>query len=570
MKAAFLLFALLSCSQFSSNPEKLAGHSELYSSPDSDDAVSLSKSERRLVIVTTNDLRGQIEARQETAKDKHSPEQARISVGGAEVFARYLTVLRKKYPKEVILLDAGNSLAGSLVSRISSAKAILDFFTKLNYDAVTFSASDLAAGPNLKKPVTPESWMPELIDSAKAPVIVSNLISLKTTQPADWGGMTPQLLKDVNGIKVGIVGLLADDLPSKLDTNVLNGYYVEPAIQSFLKQARSLRLKGADVIIVLMHGGISCGIERSREKGLPLSKVNFDPMDPTICDTGGSLAQFLNAIPAGSADLVVTGGGPGKIANVINGTPVLQAFGQGSSFARIDLVWSTKDKMLVTNKLRIHQPIRLCHRFFKKSDDCYTEDETIDHRELLPARYLGEDIFPDAKTAAWLEFWREQVASDLEPLIEIPATSTLNENLTQAMMTATETQAVVNDETSSLLNLPLGVSTWRDVLKSKAAHQRLVTVKMTIEQLRILKDHFSELRWHDRLNEEQFSHLEEITLVVPEKIWQKKLHPYAKEQSISTQGFLSPLIVADSLISWEQDSVGVQASGRSPALPHNQ
>ncbi|MFN9111730.1 MAG: hypothetical protein ACK5XN_16830, partial [Bacteroidota bacterium] len=98
MKAAFLLFALLSCSQFSSNPEKLAGHSELYSSPDSDDAVSISKSERRLVIVTTNDLRGQIEARQETAKDQHSPEQVRISVGGAEVFARYLTILREKYP----------------------------------------------------------------------------------------------------------------------------------------------------------------------------------------------------------------------------------------------------------------------------------------------------------------------------------------------------------------------------------------------------------------------------------------------------------------------------------------
>ncbi len=570
MKAALFLLALLSCSQFRSSPEKLAGHSELYSSPDSDDAVSLSKSERRLVIVTTNDLRGQIEARQETAKDKHSPEQARISVGGAEVFARYLTILREKYPKEVLLLDAGNSLSGSLVSRISSAKAILDFFTKLNYDAVTFSASDLAAGPNLKKPVAPESWMPELIESAKAPVLVSNLISLKTTQPVDWGGTLPQLLKDVNGVKVGIIGLLADDLPNKLDANVLNGYYVEPAIQSFLKQARSLRLKGADVIIVLIHGGMSCGLERSREKGLPLSKVNFDPMDPTICDTEGSLAQFLNAIPAGSADLVVTGGSTSKIANVVNGTPVLQAFGQGSSFARIDLVWSTRDKMLVTNKLRIHQPIRLCHRFFKKTDDCYTEDESIDHRELAPARFLGEDIFPDAKTAAWLEFWREQVESHLEPLIENPSTTTLNEKLSEALMSATEAQVAVTDDSRSILKLPLGISTWRDLLKDKAAHQRLVTVKMSVEQLRLLKDHFSELNWHDRLSEEQFSHLEEITLVTPEKIWQKKLHPYAKEQSIATQGSLSPLIVADTLISWQHDTVGVQASGRSPALPHNQ
>lgn len=570
MKVALILLALLSCSQFRNNPEKLMGHLELYSAPKDDDAVSLSKSERRLVIVTTNDLRGQIEARQETAKDKHSPEQARISIGGAEVFARYLKILREKYPKEVLLLDAGNSLAGSLVSRISSAKAILDFFTKLNYDAITFSDSDLAAGPNLKKSVSPDSWMPELIESTKAPVVVSNLISLKTTQPVDWGGTRPQLLKEVNGVQVGIIGLLADDLPSKLDANALNGYYVEPAIQSFLKQARSLRLKGADVVIVLMHGGLRCGLERAKEKGLPLSKVNFDPMDPTICDTEGSLSQFLNAIPAGSADLVVTGGGPGKIANVINGTPVLQAFGQGSSFARIDLVWSTRDKMLVTNKLRVHQPIRLCHRFFKKTDDCYTEDESIDHRELAPARFLGEDIFPDPKTAAWLEFWREQVVSQLEPLIENPTASHLNKKIYEALMAATAAQVVVTDEAQQILKLPLGTNTWRDLLKSKAAQERLVTVKLNSEQLRLLRDHFSELRWHDRFSQADSTALDEFTLVVPEKIWQKKLQPYAKEQSIPSQGVLSNLIVADSLISWQQDSVGLRASGRSPALPRNQ
>jgi 2',3'-cyclic-nucleotide 2'-phosphodiesterase (5'-nucleotidase family) len=293
-------------------------------------------------------------------------------------------------------------------------------------------------------------------------------------------------------------------------------------------------------------------------------------MDATICDTEGSLAHFMNAIPAGSADLIVTGGGPGKIANVINGTPVLQAFGQGSSFARIDLVWSTKDKMLVTNKLRIHQPIRVCHRFFKKTDDCYTEDESIDHRELVPARFLGEQIFPDTKTAAWLEFWRKQVASQIEPLIESPSKATLNEKLTQALMSATEAQVVVTDEAGLLLNLPLGTSTWRDVFKSKAAHQRLITVKISANQMRLLKDHFSELTWHDRLKEKPFSDLTEITLLTLEKIWQDKIHPYTKEQSISTQGFLSPLIVADSLISWQQDTVGVQASGRSPALPRNQ
>ena len=128
MKLLFIVLLVAGCSFGNKNNEKSDGHHHLYSAPEKDEAGKLKTTERRLIIVSTNDLKGQLEAQQENTQDKHSPERTLISVGGAEIMARYMEILRAQYPSQVVLVDAGNALSGTLVSRSSGAKALIEMF----------------------------------------------------------------------------------------------------------------------------------------------------------------------------------------------------------------------------------------------------------------------------------------------------------------------------------------------------------------------------------------------------------------------------------------------------------
>lgn len=563
MKFLILVLLVVGCSFGKKSNEKADGHHQLYSSPSEDDVTKLATTERRLIIVSTNDLKGQLEAQQESAQDKHSPEKTLVSVGGAEIMARYLEILRSQYPSQVVLVDAGNALSGTLVSRSSGAKALVEMFGRLKYDALSLSSQDLAAGPTMKAPLSPSGWMPHLFKDQA--VVLSNLLDLKTSKPVEWGKSTPQLLKEINEVKVGFIGLLPDDLPAKLDASVLNGLYVEPAMQAFLKQSRSLRLKGAEVIVLVMHGGIKCGVERAQDKGLPLAKVNFDPRDPKICDNDGALMRFVNELPPGSVDAVITGGGPGKVANFVNGVPVIQAFGQGTSFARVDLVWDVEKKALNSEKTKIHQPTRLCHRFFKETEDCFTEDSSIDHRQLVPARYLEKSIFPDPATAEWIKFWRDIMVTEGRPLMENDRVVDLKQEVAEAILQASSVDVAIVGGESWKLKLPQGITTWRDLYAQPSSRESIRLSTVTYAQLTELREKLQNAWWATKISWDELAKQESITLAVSSELWENQVIKNA-----SFDHTRAPYVVADTLVSWERDTVNVRASGRSPALPHTQ
>jgi|GEM_PF-6959959 len=565
MKYLLISLLALGCSFGKKNNEKSEGHHRLYSSPREDDLSKLATTERRLILISTNDLKGQLEAQQERSEDTHSPEKTLISVGGADIMARYMEILRAQYPEQVLLVDAGNALSGTLVSRSSGAKALVEMFARLKYDAVALSANDLAAGPSMKASLSPTGWMPSLFKTQKTPVLLSNLLDLKTTRPVDWGKTTPQLLKEINDVKVGFIGLLPDDLPAKLDASVLNGLYVEPAMQAFLKQSRSLRLKGAEVIVLVMHGGVKCGVERAQSKNLPLAKVNFDPREPKVCDNDGALAKFVNELPSGSVDAVITGGGPGKVANFINGIPVMQAFGQGTSFARVDLVWDIEKKALNAEKTMVHQPVRLCHRFFKETEDCFTEDNSVDHRQLVPARYLDKGIFPDPATAEWLQFWRDMMVSEVRPLMQNDEPQVLGQDVADAVLATSAVDVAVVGGRDWQLTLPRGITTWRDLYAQAAARESIRLVTVTGAELGMLRENLAQVWWANQLPWETLMTKESVTLAVSGLLWQKQM----RKLSTWTHS-RAPFVVADTIVSWERDTVNVRASGRSPALPHTQ
>jgi 2',3'-cyclic-nucleotide 2'-phosphodiesterase (5'-nucleotidase family) len=562
MRFYFIFVLLVGCSLFKRiNNESATGHFQLYSSPEKIKVDKLDAHVSRLVVVATNDWAGNLEAQQVTAHDQFSPERTLLSVGGVEAFARYLEILREKFQGQVLLVDAGNSLAGSLIARNTNGRAVVEAFSLLKYDAIGLASADFAAGPELRSPISPMQWMPKLFERSKTPVIISNLINLKKATPVEWGNTTPQLIKSINGVKVGFISLLPDDLPKKLDASVLNGLYIEPGQLSFLRQLRSLRLKGAEVIVLIKHGGISCGEVKAREKNLPLAKVNFDPRDPNVCDKTDPFVSFLEGLPAGSVDLVLTGGAKGKVANFINDIPVVQAIGGGKSFSRVELFWDKKAKLVLRERTLIHQPTVVCHRFFKATEDCFEADPSVDHRNLVPARFLGETIFSDSLTAVLMNEWRQNSA---EPLIENFHPHNLGQEIADSLLATTELDVALIGSQGWKLMLPKGTLSYLDLYRQKAAREKIFKLTLSGFELQSLRAHIDERGWfasHTPL--EDLSTRESISVGMNEKLWyrlQRDLFPGKTAE-------LQSLIIADTLVTWKQDSVQTLASGRSPALP---
>jgi hypothetical protein len=116
---------------------------------------------------------------------------------------------------------------------------LMDAMKLLGTDAVGLSARDLRFGI---------AWLRGQIKRTGLPVLCANLYDKSTKKPA----LQPYLIKTVNGIKVGIFGLMSDksDIGPARDSI----YVVEPTTPARMAIAE-MRRKGATVIVLLSQLG---------------------------------------------------------------------------------------------------------------------------------------------------------------------------------------------------------------------------------------------------------------------------------------------------------------------------
>lgn len=381
------------------------GHEELYSEPDRE-IDDLKPGQKRIVITATNDIGGSLGTRALKIKDRHNKDALHIEVGGVDFLSSYLKILRQKY-KSVLLVDSGDILP----PEVEDYPAVQEFYSAMKYDALVPGLSDLsmrsASGVNPVK---------QFSENSSVPVLASNLYELKTAMGIDWKGTSAYQLREIDGVKVGIIGILPDDITTLTPFNNRVGLYVESMLQSTLHQARRLRSLGAQVIVVLTHQGLDCGNAIAESSKLPLSKVNFEPAKDGVCDLRSPLGAYLQRLPARLVDVVVAGRNHRKVANLINGVAVISSFEAGKSFSYAEVI--VDEKTGRPEETVIHQPVMVCREFFKETNDCYTEDPSVNHRERIPARFLGVQVDRDEEVRTKFKKFFDDVSVGRLPVYE--------------------------------------------------------------------------------------------------------------------------------------------------------
>ena len=165
-----------------------------------------------------------------------------IEVGGMARVASEIKTLKQK-SKNTLVLHAGDAMSGTLYFTLFKGQADVALMNEIGFDAFTLGNHEFDEG---------NSVLSDFINKANFPVISSNVDTLKSSTL--YGKWKPYIIKEIDGQKVGIIGL---ETAQKTSTSSRPGKDVSFYDEIFRTQkyANELMLMGVDKIILLSHFG---------------------------------------------------------------------------------------------------------------------------------------------------------------------------------------------------------------------------------------------------------------------------------------------------------------------------
>ncbi len=332
-----------------------------------------------LVIVGTNDFHGYLRPVESDFGGSKAIQ------GGAEWFAGYVDILRRKFGDHLVMLDAGDMYQGTLESNLFHGESVEKYYNTLPYAALAIGNHEFDYGA-LRKGAKDRLGILKLrMAESTHPFVAANIFVKKTGKVWKEKNLTPTVMITAGGHRVGIIGLTtvntpATTLPQNVETLEFRDF--GPVV---LAQAKKLRAAGAELVLITTHEG--------------------DGNHPD-----DAVTKLLNDVPPGTVDAIVSGHTHTESHRMVNGTPVIQSKTQGKYFGRIDLYVSKLTGKVEQNLTRIHPMHAVCGTWFHDEESCDPKPAhdavTAGKRkleDLLPLRtpqYEGEEVKPSAAVHA--------------------------------------------------------------------------------------------------------------------------------------------------------------------------
>jgi 2',3'-cyclic-nucleotide 2'-phosphodiesterase (5'-nucleotidase family) len=226
---------------------------------------------KKLYIVYTNDLRGEIGRQKATFLNPEFPPQ----LGGGASTATLVKRMRAAAEKDgdaLLLLDAGNIYArGSELGKRSQGLAVIDYMNALHYDAMTLGVNDFSAGRDA---------LAALFKAAEFPITAVNIKD--KNDPAALQNITETRIIEQTGLRIGLFGLVSRSAEIMNDSLAVSGLQFEHEIPAAQQAVDQLNKQGAQLIIALANLGMPYDaeefyptlLEHERQDLTKLSYVN--------------------------------------------------------------------------------------------------------------------------------------------------------------------------------------------------------------------------------------------------------------------------------------------------------
>ncbi len=287
------------------------------------------------------------------SNDVHGELAARDGPGGLETFSGYVNVLRearKDDGGELLLIDAGDMWQGTLASNLNEGQATVAAFNAMGYDAAAIGNHEFDFGPVGEKAIPesaqddPRGALKQRAREARFPLLAANLHEKASGERWQSDNVLPSVLLSRGGIQIGVIGIMTlRALEATIAANVLD-LVVNPLAPAIEAEARRLRNRGADLVIVTSHAGGRC---QSFE----------DPDDLSSCRAESEIFQVARALPPGLVDQIIAGHEHQGLAHRVNGIVITSAFSNTRAFDRVDYRVDRASGKILSQKVYPPQPI---------------------------------------------------------------------------------------------------------------------------------------------------------------------------------------------------------------------
>lgn len=276
--------------------------------------IKMSPDAVTFTILHTNDFHGQL------VPAGSNPGASRV----ATVINNVRTALGAS---NVLLMDAGDEMQGSLLSNLQKGAPTIDVFNNMGYNVATFGNHEFDWGQTVLISRTSEATYPFIA----ANIVVSDTGSCDTAgwiSPSFTTPWTTQIVGTApNTVTVGIIGVTTPETPYITIASATEGLCFKDPAESILHYYDELAA-ASDVIVILSHLGYADG-----GYGYGIEVYGDQTLAETLNDAGKSV------------DLIIGGHSHTNLssATVVDDTTIVQAYYNGRRVGRADITVDSGD-----------------------------------------------------------------------------------------------------------------------------------------------------------------------------------------------------------------------------------
>lgn len=398
----------------------------------------------QVVILSTTDLHGNI-----------YPVDYYTNKPDGRGLAKLATVIKqaRKDNPNLLLLDSGDTIQGTPLEYIHNKKnntppdPMMLVMDSLKYDAMAVGNHEYNFGLKVLEKARRE---------ANFPWLSANTYKTGTNQTA----YDPYIIKEVNGVRIGILGLTTPGIPNWENTQNYAGLEFRETVSEAKKWIPVLREKErVDLVVVAMHMGI--------EEDLRTGEQN-----PSNVPNENAAIRIAREVPG--IDIILMGHTHREVSSLmVNGVLLTQANYWGKHLARVD-VYLEKSEAKDARWRVVAKSARTI-----PMDDRVKADEEV----LKIAKPYDEE------TQAWLGRVIGQSPAELTAKDARFQDSAILDLIQRVQLEAGKADVSMTAAFNSEARIPKGPVTVRDIAGLYIYENTLVTLEVTGKQLKDALEH---------------------------------------------------------------------------------
>ena len=141
-----------------------------------------------------------------------------------------------------LVLSGGDTWTGPAISSWFDGESMIDAMNAMGYDAAAIGNHEFDFGVD---------GLRDRINQAEFPFLAANIRDAATGEPADFA--LPYVIQEVDGVRVGIIGLATTDTPETTMPTHVAGLDFTPYKAALQRVVPQVRAEGAELLIVTSH-----------------------------------------------------------------------------------------------------------------------------------------------------------------------------------------------------------------------------------------------------------------------------------------------------------------------------